>query len=108
MDVPEGVTKELCAPVVPPYVAGHPNQLTFSWYDVSDQDCGALNVSVDAVDGPPRHRGGEGFSASGQFVYYAKTGPKVTPEQTAPGIYVIKLVGGPSSCVRYRIAWKAS
>jgi hypothetical protein len=106
VDVPEGVTKRFCAPVMPPLVNTHPNSIVFSWYDVSDQDCGALNVHVDAVDAPSRPRGGAGFSASGQYYYYRRVGLLDRPEQTAPGVYVMTLVGGPSSCTRYRIAWR--
>jgi hypothetical protein len=110
VDVPQGVTMSFCAPVTLPLVKGHPGQITFSWYDVSDQDCGALNVHVDAVDPPVRPRGGSGWSSSGQYVYYAKVGERETPEQTAPGVYVVTVTGGPSSdgCSRFRIAWKAS
>jgi hypothetical protein len=110
VDVPEGTTKRFCAPVMAPLVKTYPNQITFSWYDVSDQDCGAINVKIDAVDLPLRPRGGQGYSASGQYVYYAKVGSRSTPEQTAPGIYVVTLTGGPSaqSCSRFRIAWRVS
>jgi len=107
VDVPNGATKRFCAPIMAPLVNYHPRQITFSWYDVSDQDCGALNVHVDAVDLPLRPRGGTGHSASGNYVYYGQIGSRSMPEQTAPGIYVMTLVGGPSSCTRYRIAWKA-
>ncbi|MEW6268356.1 MAG: hypothetical protein AB1689_03560 [Thermodesulfobacteriota bacterium] len=117
VDIPEGVTKRFCAPVEPPYatpqltspLGNYFTQITFSWYDVSDQDCGALNVHVDAVDGVSRPRGGPGFSASGNHVYYGKIGTRITtPEQTLPGIYVMTLVGGPTTCHRYRISWKAT
>lgn len=112
--VPQGETLHLCAPIREPLVHGHPNQITFSWYDVSDQDCGALNIRVDALDPPARTRGGQGWSASGQFVYNARVGSgdnaRLTPEQTKPGLYAITLIGGPASdsCNKYRIAWKAN
>ncbi|MBY0278136.1 hypothetical protein K2Z84_22605 [Candidatus Binatia bacterium] len=108
VDVPQGVTKVFCAPITSPLVNTAPNQITFSWYDVSDQDCGALNVRIDPVDPPLRPRGGVGYSASGNFYYYGKIGSRLTPEQTARGIYVITVTGGPSACSRYRLAWRVS
>lgn len=114
VEVPNGATKRFCAPVQPPLAplpAGQDfyNQITFSWYDVSDQDCGALNVRVDATDGVARTRSGEGFSASGNYYYYGKIGSRIlTPEQTKPGIYVVTVTGGPAACTKYRITWKAS
>ncbi len=100
-DIPEGTTKRFCA-----RVTGQPWQIVFSWYDVSDQDCAAVNVRVDAPGDPPRPRGGDGFSASGSYVYYGRIGSKLTPEQVQPGDYVITLTGGPSTCSRFRVAWR--
>lgn len=77
-----------------------------NWYDVSDQDCGQLNVKVEATN-PARYRGGEGYSASGAFHFYSKVGSKLTPEQTNPGVYVITVKGNADTCNRFRIAWKA-
>ncbi|HEY8514996.1 MAG TPA: hypothetical protein VIS07_05760 [Candidatus Binatia bacterium] len=113
VDVPQGVTRRFCAPVTPqlvPLPAGQDfyTQITFQWYDVTDQDCGALNVHVDATDGFSRPRGGTGFSASGNYYYYGKVGSRIlTPDQTKPGIYVVTLTGGATSCSRYRITWNA-
>ncbi|MBY0274719.1 hypothetical protein K2Z84_05225 [Candidatus Binatia bacterium] len=110
-----GEVKRYCAKIQPPLIPFYPRQITFSWYETSDQDCGALNVGVDALSGPPRPRGGAGYSASGNFYYYGKSRGRdgsviQTPEQTAPGIYVVTVIGGGelgTTCVNYRIAWKA-
>ncbi len=106
VDIPLGVTKVFCAPITSPLVTTAPSQIAISWYDVSDQDCAGLDVRVDAVDPPLRPRGGTGYPSSGTFYYYAKIGTRVTPEQTARGIYVITATGGSAACSRYRIAWR--
>lgn len=111
VEVRPGQTKRFCAMVMPPQIPANtiPNSLSFTWYDVTDQDCGALSVKVDAVDPPPRHLGeqqfGKGFSSSGALHLYSNAGHKYTPEAVRQGVYVVTVFGGPSSCTHFDIAW---
>lgn len=110
--VPDGVVKRYCAPVYPPYLPDGivATRLTFSWYDASDWDCGALRVIVEPQEGPPRTRDSVDFFASGAFYYYRRVWappPFDLPDYTAPGTYVVTVIGRLSTpeCTRYAIAW---
>ncbi len=79
-------------------------KLAFSAYDVTDAQCGKLELVV-------RQIGNLGWTARSGML----SSPGVTalalldPQRTAPGTYEITAIGGNSAagCTRFDIAWKA-
>lgn len=107
VSIPSGKVMKFCAqlepPVIPPGVV--PSRVTFSFYDESDRDCGALVMSVQQMSGAQQVKSSTSPLSNGAIHFTKRVGRTDDPSRVAQGLYIVTLTGHPTSCSRYLITW---
>jgi len=107
LNIPAGTVLKYCAnlepPQIPPGVV--PSRVTFSFYDESDRDCGALTMSVQQISGAQQLKASTTPLANGSLSFTKRSGRTDDPARVAQGTYVVTVAGHPTHCTKYLLTW---
>jgi len=106
-DIPSGTTLTFCLPVQVPLIpdGAIPARITASWFG-RDANCrlsATLYADADPSN-PDRMRTSVAAAANGNLTLVNQPVLGAAPN-TAPGVYILTLTGGSSSCDVYRVFW---